>query len=413
ILERAKTVGLDWHADSFPVVFWDLFGEQGHPIRATVAEMGPLLLSRLMDLNEIQEGVINILFHYADQNGLALLDLKDLRAMLQELGSNKELQNELRAAYGNVSAATVGTIQRQLLTLENQGGAKFFGEPALALKDLMRTDKDGRGTINLLLLSELFEELPEVGDLDRPKLVFFFDEAHLLFKDAPKALVEKIEQVVRLIRSKGVGVYFVTQNPLDVPETVLAQLGNRVQHALRAFTPRDQRAVKAAATTFRQNPKLNTEEVITQLGKGEALVSTLEGNGVPSIVERTLISPPVARIGPVSEQERRQILAKSPFRGKYDETIDSESAYEILQKRAQKKLEEAEQAQQAETGGLGGLLGSILGGGSAPSGKGRGRAPMSTTEVIIKSASSSLARTVGTQIGRAIMRGVLGGLGRR
>ncbi len=288
ILERAKTVGLDWHADAFPVVFWDLFGEQGHPIRATVAEMGPLLLSRLMDLNEIQEGVINILFHYADQHGLALLDLKDLRAMLQELGSNKELQNELRAAYGNVSAATVGTIQRQLLTLENQGGAKFFGEPALALKDLMRTDKDGRGTINLLaadklmqspqlyatfllwLLSELFEELPEVGDLDRPKLVFFFDEAHLLFKDAPKALVEKIEQVVRLIRSKGVGVYFVTQNPLDVPETVLAQLGNRVQHALRAFTPRDQRAVKAAATTFRQNPKLNTEEVITQLGKGEA-----------------------------------------------------------------------------------------------------------------------------------------------
>ena len=434
ILERAKTVGLTWHADQFPVVFWDLFGEQGHPIRATVAEMGPLLLSRLMDLNEIQEGVINILFHYADQNGLALLDLKDLRAMLQELGSNKELQNELRAAYGNVSAATVGTIQRQLLTLENQGGAKFFGEPALALKDLMRTDKDGRGTINLLaadklmqspqlyatfllwLLSELFEELPEVGDLDRPKLVFFFDEAHLLFKDAPKALVEKIEQVVRLIRSKGVGVYFVTQNPLDVPETVLAQLGNRVQHALRAFTPRDQRAVKAAATTFRQNPKLDTEEVITQLGKGEALISMLEGNGVPSIVERTLICPPFARIGPVSEQERRQILAKSPFRGKYDETIDSESAYEILQKRAQKKLQEAEQAeqaQQAETGGLGGLLGSILGGGSAPAPRGRGRAPMSTTEVIIKNASSSLARSVGTQIGRAIMRGVLGGLGRR
>ncbi|MGU9979274.1 helicase HerA-like domain-containing protein [Phreatobacter sp. HK31-P] len=434
ILERAKTVGLEWHADSFPVVFWDLFGEQGHPIRATVAEMGPLLLSRLMDLNEIQEGVINILFHYADQNGLALLDLKDLRAVLQELGSNKELQNELRAAYGNVSAASVGTIQRQLLTLEKQGGSHFFGEPALALKDLMRTDKDGRGTINLLaadklmespklystfllwLLSELFEELPEVGDLDRPKLVFFFDEAHLLFKDAPKALIEKIEQVVRLIRSKGVGVYFVTQNPLDVPETVLAQLGNRVQHALRAFTPRDQRAVKAAATTFRQNPKLNTEEVITQLGKGEALVSTLEGNGVPSIVERTLICPPFARIGPVSEQERRQILAKSPFRGNYDETIDSESAYEILQKRAQQKLreaEQAEQAQQAGTGGLGGLLGSILGGSSAPAPKGRGRPPMSTTEVIIKNASGSLARSVGTQIGRAIMRGVLGGLGRR
>ncbi|MCZ8314092.1 helicase HerA-like C-terminal domain-containing protein [Phreatobacter sp.] len=435
IAERAKQVGLDWHADQFPVVFWDLFGEQGHPIRATVAEMGPLLLSRLMDLNDTQEGVINILFHYADQNGLALLDLKDLRALLQELGSNKELQNELRAAYGNVSPASVGAIQRQLLTLENQGGSKFFGEPALALKDLMKVDRDGRGTINLLaadklmgspqlyatfllwLLSELFEELPEVGDVDKPKLVFFFDEAHLLFNDAPKALVEKIEQVVRLIRSKGVGVYFVTQNPLDVPETVLAQLGNRVQHALRAFTPRDQRAVKAAATTFRQNPDLNTEEVITQLGKGEALVSTLEGNGVPSIVQRTLVSPPVARIGPVSEQERRQILAKSPFKGKYDEAIDSESAYEILKKRAEQKIQAEQQAQQADTGGMGGLggiLGSILGtGGGAPAGKGRGRAPMSTTEVIIKNAASSVARSVGTQLGRAIMRGVLGGLTRR
>ncbi|MCA0316806.1 MAG: DUF853 domain-containing protein [Proteobacteria bacterium] len=432
ILERAKAVDLQWQPDQFPVVFWDLFGEQGHPIRATVSEMGPLLLSRLMDLNETQEGVINILFHYADKNGLALLDLKDLRAMLQELGSNKELQNELRAAYGNVSPASVGAIQRQLLTLENQGGSMFFGEPALELKDLMKTDREGRGTINLLaadklmaspqlyatfllwLLSELFEELPEVGDVDKPKLVFFFDEAHLLFKDAPKALVEKIEQVVRLIRSKGVGVYFVTQNPLDVPETVLAQLGNRVQHALRAFTPRDQRAVKAAATTFRQNPQLNTEEVITQLGKGEALVSTLEGNGVPSMVQRTLVCPPFARIGPVSEQERRQILAKSPFKGKYDETVDSESAYEILQKRAQEKVQAEQQSQQADSGGLGGLLGSILGGGGpAPGGKGRGRTTMTTTEVIIRNAGSSLARSVGTQIGRAIMRGVLGGFTRR
>jgi hypothetical protein len=432
IAERAKQVDLKWHPDQFPVVFWDLFGEQGHPIRATVSEMGPLLLSRLMDLNETQEGVINILFRYADEKGLLLLDLKDLRAMLQELGSNKELQNELRTSYGNISAASVGTIQRQLLTLENQGGAKFFGEPALALKDLMKLDKDGRGNINLLaadklmaspqlyatfllwLLSELFEEMPEVGDLDKPKLVFFFDEAHLLFNDAPKALLEKIEQVVRLIRSKGVGVYFITQNPADVPETVLAQLGNRVQHALRAFTPRDQKAVKAAATTFRQNPQLNTEEVITQLGKGEALVSTLEGNGVPSMVQRTLICPPFAQIGPVSDQQRRQILAKSPFRGKYDELIDSESAYEVLQKRAQEKAQAEQAPQQGDSGGLGGLLGSILGGGGpAPGGKGRGRAPMSTTETIIRNAGSSLARSVGTQIGRAIMRGVLGGFTRR
>ncbi|QCI66503.1 helicase HerA-like domain-containing protein [Phreatobacter stygius] len=425
ILDRAKQVGLNWAPAEFPVVFWDLFGEQGHPIRATISEMGPLLLSRLMDLNETQEGVINILFRYADEKGLLLLDLKDLRAMLAELGSNKELQNELRAAYGNVSAQSVGAIQRQLLTLENQGGSQFFGEPALILKDLMRTDRDGRGIINLLaadklmgspqlyatfllwLMSELFQELPEVGDLDKPKLVFFFDEAHLLFNDAPKALVEKIEQVVRLIRSKGVGIYFVTQNPLDVPETVLAQLGNRVQHALRAFTPRDQKAVKAAATTFRQNPKLNTEEVITQLGKGEALVSMLEGNGVPSIVQRTLIAPPTARIGPVTVAERQQIIAASPVKDRYDEVVDRESAFEQLQKRHQ-----AEQApQEADTGGLGGLLGGLLGGGSAPAGKG-GRSRMTTSEVMIRNAAGSIARSVGTQIGRALIRGVLGGFRR-
>lgn len=432
ILKRAKDVGLEWHADQFPVVFWDLFGEQGHPIRATVAEMGPVLLARLMDLNDTQEGVINILFRYADEHGLALLDLKDLRAMLQELGTNKELQNQLRAAYGNISPASIGAIQRQLLTLENQGGSNFFGEPALELKDLMRTDREGRGIINLLaadklmaspklystfllwLLSELFEELPEVGDPDKPKLVFFFDEAHLLFKDAPKALLEKIEQVVRLIRSKGVGVYFVTQNPLDVPETVLAQLGNRVQHALRAFTPRDQRAVKAAATTFRQNPKLNTEEAITQLGKGEALVSMLEGNGVPSMVERTLICPPFARIGPVSAQERRQIMAKSPVRGKYDEIVDRESAYEILQKAAQQKAQAEQQAQQADSGGLGGILGGILGGGQPPGApRGRGRPPASAGEQIVRNAANSIARSIGTQVGRAIVRGVLGGFLRR
>ena len=429
---RLKDLGLEGFAPyANPVAFWDVFGENGIPVRATISDMGPLLLARLLNLNDTQTGVLQLVFKIADDQGLLLLDLKDLRAMVQHVGDNAK---NFTTEYGNVAPASIGAIQRGLLMLEEQGGDIFFGEPMLDIHDLMKTDENGRGVINVLaaeklvqspalystfllwLLAELFEQLPEAGDLDKPKLVFFFDEAHLLFKDAPKALVEKIEQVVRLIRSKGVGVYFVTQNPLDVPETVLAQLGNRVQHALRAFTPRDQRAVKAAATTFRQNPKLDTEEVITQLGKGEALISMLEGNGVPSIVERTLICPPFARIGPVSEQERRQILAKSPFRGKYDETIDSESAYEILQKRAQKKLQEAEQAeqaQQAETGGLGGLLGSILGGGSAPAPRGRGRAPMSTTEVIIKNASSSLARSVGTQIGRAIMRGVLGGLGRR
>ena len=425
IAERASQVGMTWAPAAFPVTFWDLFGEQGHPIRATISEMGPLLLSRLMDLNETQEGVVNILFRYADEKGLLLLDLKDLRAMLSELGSNKELQNELRAAYGNVSPQSVGAIQRQLLTLENQGGSQFFGEPALLLKDLMRTDRDGRGVINLLaadklmgspqlyatfllwLMSELFQELPEVGDLDKPKLVFFFDEAHLLFKDAPKALIEKIEQVVRLIRSKGVGIYFVTQNPLDVPDTVLAQLGNRVQHALRAFTPRDQKAVKAAATTFRQNPKLDTEAVITELGKGEALVSMLEGNGVPSMVQRTLIAPPTARIGPITVEERQKIIAASPMKGKYDEVIDRESAFEQLQKRHQ----EDTAPQEADAGGLGGLLGSILGGGGAPAGKG-GRTRMTTSEVMIRNAAGSIARSVGTQIGRALIRGVLGGFRR-
>ena len=306
---RAKSLGFDYEPDEFPVVFWDLFGEQGHPIRATISEMGPLLLSRLMDLNDVQEGVLNICFRVADEQGLLLLDLKDLRAMLGFIADHAA---ELTVQYGNVSKATIGTIQRQLLVLENQGGSKFFGEPALALKDFIRTDRDGRGFINILaadklmenprlyatfllwLLSELFEELPEVGDPPKPKLCFFFDEAHLLFNDAPKALLDKIEQVVRLIRSKGVGVYFVTQNPLDVPDKVLAQLGNRVQHALRAFTPRDQKAVRAAAETFRANPKLDTAKVIMELGKGEALVSFLEGNGTPSMVERC-IDPPALR----------------------------------------------------------------------------------------------------------------------
>src|SRR6201999_879073 len=352
-------------------VFWDVFGEQGHPVRATVSEMGPLLLSRMMDLNDVQEGVLNIAFKVADEQGLLLLDMKDLRAILSYIAEHAA---ELTTQYGNVSKATVGTIQRHLLVLENQGATKFFGEPALALKDFMRTDSDGRGMINVLvadklmqnpqlyatfllwMLSELFEELPEVGDPPKPKLVFFFDEAHLLFNDAPKALMDKIEQVVRLIRSKGVGVYFVTQNPIDVPDKVLGQLGNRVQHALRAFTPRDQKAVAAAAQTFRPNPKLNTAKVIMELGKGEALVSFLEGGGTPAMVERVMIRPPSARIGPITPEERKAIIDASPVKGKYDTEIDSESAYEILQKRV---AGTAAPAEGSSDGGLLGHLGAI------------------------------------------------------
>jgi DNA helicase HerA-like ATPase len=340
-VKRAKDIGIDYAPDEFPVIFWDLFGEQGHPVRATISEMGPLLLSRMLDLNDVQEGVLNITFRVADERGLMLLDLKDLRAMLGFVADNAK---EIGSVYGNISKPSVGAIQRHLLVLENQKAEKFFGEPALALKDFMRTDRDGRGFINVLaadklmenprlyatfllwLLSELFEDLPEVGDPDKPKLVFFFDEAHLLFDDAPKALMDKIEQVVRLIRSKGVGVYFVTQNPLDVPDDVLGQLGNRVQHALRAFTPRDQRAVKAAAETFRPNPKLNTAKVITELGKGEALVSFLDIKGAPNVVERTLIRPPTARLGTITAEERASVIAKSPLKGKYDTAIDSAAA---------------------------------------------------------------------------------------
>src|SRR5215468_2520198 len=343
-------MGLEYQPDQYPVVFWDVFGEQGHPIRATISEMGPLLLSRLLQLNDTQEGVLNIAFRVADEQGLALLDLKDLRAIL---GFVADHAPELQKEYGNVSSATVGTVQRQLLVLENQGAKSFFGEPALDLADFLRTDRDGRGIVNVLaadklienprlyatfllwLLSELFEKLPEVGDPEKPKLVFFFDEAHLLFNDAPKPLLEKIEQVVRLIRSKGVGVYFVTQNPLDVPDTVLAQLGNRVQHALRAFTPRDQKAVKAAADTFRPNPKLDTADVITQLGVGEALVSFLDESGTPAPVERGLVVPPSSRVGAVTPQERQQVIQNSVLFGHYEKSVDRESAYERLKGRAQ------------------------------------------------------------------------------
>lgn len=430
-VKRAQEIGVEYTPDRFPVVFWDLFGEQGHPIRATVSEMGPLLLAQLLDLNDTQEGVLNIAFRVADENNLPVIDLKDLRALLTFVSDNAQ---DISAKYGNVAKASIAAVQRQLLMLENQGADKFLAEPALNLADFIKTDRDGRGVINILaadklmakprlyasfllwMLSELFETLPEVGDLDKPKLAFFFDEAHLLFNDAPKPLLDAVEQVVRLIRSKGVGVYFVTQNPLDVPETVLGQLGNRVQHALRAFTPRDQKAVRAAAETFRQNPKLDTAKVIMELGVGEALVSMLEAGGTPSMVERAKIAPPSGRVGPVTEAERQAIIQKSPLRGKYDDTLDSESAYEMLAKRKQLAQEPAEAA--AGSGGLGGILGqiteAITGGSQQPAGKGAakgaGRQRMSTTEVVIRSAATSMARSVGTQLGRAILRNVLGGI---
>jgi uncharacterized protein len=436
IVKRAREMGLSFQPDQFSTVFWDVFGEQGHPVRATVSEMGPLLLSRMMDLNDVQEGVLNIAFKVADEQGLLLLDMKDLRAILTFIAEHAA---ELTTQYGNVSKQTVGTIQRQLLVLENQGGAQFFGEPALALKDFMRTDRDGRGMVNILvadklmqsprlyatfllwMLSELFEQLPEAGDPPKPKLVFFFDEAHLLFNDAPKALMDKIEQVVRLIRSKGVGVYFVTQNPIDVPDKVLAQLGNRVQHALRAFTPRDQKAVAAAAQTFRPNPKLNTAQVIMELGKGEALVSFLEGNGVPAMVERVMIRPPSARIGPITPEERKAIMDNSPVKGKYDTTIDSESAYEVLQKRVAGTA-----AGGAGGGGILGQIGAIVGmifGTNVPRGKlstgqviARNVTRSVTNQVVggaVASLGKSVGGSVGGSVGRAIVRGALGGLLRR
>src|SRR5882724_5523041 len=448
LVKRASDVGFKYQPDEFPVVFWDLFGEQGHPIRTTVFEMGPLLLSRMLNLNDVQEGVINIAFKFADDEfgaddaeNKGLVDLKDLRELLNHLSKNSK---EIGPKYGNVAAATVGSVQRQLLILENQGGAKFFGEPALSIDDLMKKDRDGRGIINILsadklmenpqlyatfllwLLAELFEKLPEVGDLDKPKLVFFFDEAHLLFNDAPKPLLDKIEQVVRLVRSKGVGVFFVTQNPIDVPDKVLGQLGNRVQHALRAFTPRDQKAVAAAAQTFRPNPKLNTIQVITELGKGEALVSFLEGNGTPAMVERVMIRPPSARIGPITPEERKAIMDKSPVKGKYDTTIDSESAYEVLQKRVAGSAASADGSAGGGGGGILGQIGAIVG---TIFGTNVSRGRMSTGQVIARSVTRSVTNkvvgglaadlgksmggSIGGSVGRALVRGALGGLLRR
>jgi DNA helicase HerA-like ATPase len=410
-----------------PTTLWDVFGEQGHPVRATVSDMGPLLLARMLALNETQSGVLNIVFKIADDSGLALLDLKDLRSMLQHVGDNAK---QFTTEYGNISAASVGAIQRGLLQLEEQGGDRFFGEPMLDIADFMQTE-GGRGVINVLaadkllnaprlyatfllwMLSELFETLPEIGDPDKPKLVFFFDEAHLLFKDAPAALVERIELVVRLVRSKGVGVYFVTQNPLDIPDTVLAQLGNRVQHALRAFTPRDQKAVKSAASTMRANPKLDIETAITELAVGEALVSLLDAKGRPSVTERVYVLPPGSQIGPITPAQRQQLMAGSLVAGTYDKTQDRESAYELLKARAAASAAQAAAADggtagraQAGGGALGGF-GDVLFGSTGPRGGRR--------EGMIEAAAKSAVRTMGTTVGREIIRGVLGSLlgGRR
>lgn len=422
LTERAKTLGMtDYSFSSCPVIFWDLFGEQGHPIRATISDMGPLLLSRLLGLNDTQEGVLNIAFKLADDQGLLLLDFKDLKAVLNFIGQNAK---DLTTKYGNVTAQSVGAIQRRLLVLEQQGAESFFGEPALELNDIMRVDSNGKGYVSVLtadrlmqnprlystfmlwLLSELFEQLPEVGDPEKPKLVFFFDEAHLLFDGAPKVLLEKVELVARLIRSKGVGLYLVTQNPLDVPDDILGQLGNRIQHALRAFTPRDQKAVRAAAETFRANPKFDVAEAITELGVGEALVSTLERDGKPGMVDRTLMRPPSSRLGPITDAERRYLLERSPVRSFYDRTIDRESAYERLTARAEEAPETPPESPRefpptrrpAEPPGSGGWgLPEVLTGG----GKRQG---------VLEAMAKSVARSVGSSLGRQIVRGILGSI---
>lgn len=429
IQERLQSLGVtDWEPEACKITLWDVFGEAGHPVRATVSDMGPLLLARLLSLNEVQSGVLQLIFRIADDNGLLLLDLKDLRAMVQFVGDNAK---QFTTQYGNISTASVGAIQRGLLTLEAQGGDKFFGEPMLKISDLMRTDTQGRGIVNILaadklynsptlyatfllwLLAELFEQLPEVGDLEKPKLVFFFDEAHLLFTDAPPTLLQKIEQVVRLIRSKGVGVYFVTQNPLDIPDTVLGQLGNRVQHALRAFTPRDQKAVKTAAETLRPNPAFSAEAAITELGVGEALVSFLDAKGTPTMVERAFVIPPVSRIGPLSQDERNAAINNSPVYGQYEDVLDRESAYEKLSAGAMAAPKATgaptpTQAQEGADGGLlGGALGEVLFGKTGPRG--------GHHDGIVQTAAKSMARTMGNQVGRQILRGVLGSIfgGRR
>ena len=408
---RAEKIGLSPYVfEAPPVVFWDLFGEKGHPIRATVSEMGPLLLARLLDLNETQEGVLTLAFRVADDEGLALIDLKDLRALLIDIG---ERADELTLKYGNVAKTTVGSIQRRLLTLEEQGGENFFGEPALDLDDFIHVDRDGRGTVNILaadrlmqspklyatfllwMLSELFEELPEIGDPEKPRLVFFFDEAHLLFNDAPKALLEKIEQVVRLIRSKGVGVYFVTQNPQDIPDAVSSQLGARIQHALRAFTPKEQKVIKTASEMFRPNPAFSTLEAITDLGVGEALVSTLEAKGAPSMVDRTLIRPPSSRLGPVTDEERREIIRTSALGRHYDTPVDRESAFEMLQEKAERRARQAQRE-------------------ANDAARAQPVRRRSNRQSVGEAAAKSAVRTFSNTLVRELTRGLLGGLtGRR
>jgi DNA helicase HerA-like ATPase len=406
LMARAASMGLELRPDAAPVVFWDLFGQEGHPIRATVSEMGPLLLSRMLELNDVQEGVLTVVFRAADEEGLLLLDLKDLQAAL---GYAAEHAKDLSARFGNISGATIATIQRKLLVLETQGGTNLFGEPALDLSDLMRTDGSGRGYVNILaadrliasprlyatfllwLMSELFEVLPEVGDPDKPRLAFFFDEAHLLFRDAPRALLEKVEQVVRLIRSKGVGVYFVTQNPADIPDAVLGQLGNRIQHALRAYTPVEQRGLRAAADSFRTNPAFDTAEAIQALGVGEALVSLLDEKGAPRVVQKALVRPPASRLGPLLPAERAQVMAASPVRGLYDQALDRESAFEMLKQRAAAPAPETAPTRAPER---------------APAPRARASSRQTMTEAF----ASTLVRTVASQVGRELMRGLMGGL---
>lgn len=419
--DRAAKIGLtDYSYAAFPVTFWDMFGEQGHPVRTTVAEMGPLLLSRLLELSEAQEGILNIAFRLSDEQGLALLDLKDLQALLVWMGENRA---DLNLRYGNISPASIGAIQRRLMVLENQGATHLFGEPALELSDLMRTDLDGRGRINILaadklmssprlyatfllwLLSELFEDLPEVGDPDKPKLVFFFDEAHLLFDDAPKALVDKVEQVARLIRSKGVGVYFITQNPADVPEDILGQLGNRVQHALRAFTAKDRKELRLAAETYRDNPRFDTETAIREVGVGEAVTSFLQKKGVPGVVERTLIRPPSSQLGPIDPAERRALIDTSPIAGKYETAQDRHSAYEILTQRAQDAAKAAAEAERREEEA------------EAAEREFKAARRYSGTKVTRSTSrstrSNSRGDTMGEALGKAVMKELKGTTGRR
>jgi len=418
---RVKAMGLaEWSFAGCPVVFWDVFGKQGHPVRTTVSEMGPLLLSRILNLNDTQTGVLTLVFKIADDGGLLLLDMKDLQAMLQHVG---EAAKEYQTQYGNISAASIGAIQRGLVALEQQGGDLFFGEPALNIDDLLQVDSSGKGVVNILaadqllqspqlyatfllwLMSELFEKLPEVGDLEKPKLVFFFDEAHLLFNDLPSVLQNRIEQVVRLIRSKGVGVFFVTQNPIDVPDTVLSQLGNRVQHALRAFSPRDQKTVKAAAQTFRANPKVNVEAVITELGVGEALVSFLDEKGIPGMVERAMVCPPHSQIGPITPEQRAAIVKNSVVAGVYETVVDRESAYERLKGKVGGGVAAPAGAPVGTGSGPGWMeaAGSALGGVLGSGGSRRG-------DTVLQAAVKSAARTMGSTVGRQLIRGVLGSL---